>query len=286
MGQPPPYVWPGVKSVATLYDLFGHSEAARSKDIAMRLAVRQHRRYKEMLAIVCISDATRMTAIAELNLNDAKCLTVPPALARLDSNHPPATAITESSGKPFLLHVGILTARKNPRVLLESFAIVSQRHPDLELWCVGPYQVNPEAAENVIRVGRTLGIDRRVRLVGDVTDSDLAHLYRACSAFVFPSLAEGFGYPAVEAISHHAQCVLADVPALHEAAGTLAQYADPTDSVAFARAIDQVLEPRQVAAKAPYFAELADKWVQRFSRAEVGVRLLAVYESAVRRSDS
>jgi glycosyltransferase involved in cell wall biosynthesis len=235
-----------------------------------------------MEAVICISEATRESAVSELGLKEGRCITIPPPIPRTGVPNSIPSALVDQTGDQtsYLLHVGVLTPRKNPKVLLQAFARVLENHRDLELWCVGPYQVNPTAAAIVAQMAKTLGIDHRVSVLGDVTDSDLVGLYRHCSAFVFPSLAEGFGYPVIEAISNHAPCVLGDIPALHEAAGSLAWYADPTSPAAFAAAIEDALGSKWRLDRD--YWEAADAWIERFSRLEIGARLLAAYRSAIR----
>lgn len=284
MGQPPPFVFPGVAAVATIHHVNEYDPTFRLPDLTDRIRTWQYRHYRAMRAVICVSEATRRAALAELRLHEDRCFSIPPPVAPLETIESYSTGIIERArATSFLLHVGVLTQQKNPTVLLQSFALLLPRRPDLELWCVGPYQVNSGAAANVIRLAESLRIRHRVRIVGEVSDENLAQLYRDCLAVVFPSFIEGFGYPAVEAISNHARCVLADIPALHEAAGELASYADPSDPAAFAAAIGRILDSKQASPRADLsWVIAADAWVKRFSHAEVARRLSEVYRSAAR----
>ena len=64
--------------------------------------------------------------------------------------------------------------------------------------------------------------------VGRVSDSQLKALYRSAACFVFPSLYEGFGLPAIEAMACHCPVIAADIPSLREVCGAAALYAKPT----------------------------------------------------------
>src|SRR5439155_14540571 len=70
----------------------------------------------------------------------------------------------------------------------------------------------------------------RVRFAGWVDDATLETLYRAASCFVFPSLAEGFGLPVLEALVRGVPVACSNVSSLPEVAGKAALYFDPYDT--------------------------------------------------------
>ena len=81
------------------------------------------------------------------------------------------------------------------------------------------------------------------RDLGPVPDAHLPGLYAGASAFVLPSLYEGFGLPCLEAMACGAPVVAADAAALPETCGEAALYADPRDPGAIADAVERALEP-------------------------------------------
>jgi alpha-1,3-rhamnosyl/mannosyltransferase len=94
-----------------------------------------------------------------------------------------------------------------------------------------------------------LGLDERVLLPGFVTDETLAALYRRALAVVNPSLAEGFGLPAVEAAACGACVVVSDLPAHRETLDGAALFFDPRDARALAVLLRGLLaDPEQRAA--------------------------------------
>ena len=98
-----------------------------------------------------------------------------------------------------------------------------QRRPELTLALAGleGWEERPLAAEGV-------------RLLGFVSDDELARLYRGASAFAYPSRFEGFGIPVVEALASGTPAVVSSHPSLDEASGDAALRADPDDPEAFA----------------------------------------------------
>ncbi len=105
----------------------------------------------------------------------------------------------------FLLYVGGISPHKNLGTLLEAFAQLRRDagYRDFRLVLVGDYtgDVFYSAYDDLRRQARALGVDDAVVFTGYVDDADLAYLYNAAAAFVLPSLLEGFGLPAVEAMA-------------------------------------------------------------------------------------
>ncbi len=77
-----------------------------------------------------------------------------------------------------------------------------------------------------------------VRFLGFVSDAQLAWLYATSNLFVFASLDEGFGMPALEALHFGAPVLVSDIPVFREILGDHAQYVAPTDVAAVTSAID------------------------------------------------
>ncbi|ARC57445.1 Capsular glucan synthase [Frondihabitans sp. 762G35] len=127
-----------------------------------------------------------------------------------------ADEIADSLDLPerYALSVGTLEPRKGLEPLLQAMAHPDA--PDVPLLVVGPEGWGDvRVAEVAERLG--LGPDR-VRVLGRVPDRTLAVLLQRASVFVFPSLAEGFGLPVVEALSLGTPVVHSDAPALVEVA--------------------------------------------------------------------
>ncbi|BDZ51564.1 glycosyl transferase [Frondihabitans sucicola] len=127
-----------------------------------------------------------------------------------------ADAIADTLALPekYALSVGTLEPRKGLEPLIEAMAHPDA--PDIPLLIVGSEGWGDVRIEEVVaRMG--LATDR-VRVLGHVPDSTLAVLLQRAAVFVFPSLAEGFGLPIVEALSFGTPVVHSDAPALIEVA--------------------------------------------------------------------
>ncbi len=127
-----------------------------------------------------------------------------------------------------LLYVGGLSPHKNLVRLIEAFARLDA--PDVDLVLVGdPGDVfHTHVPELRAAVART-GCGDRIRLPGFVPDAELAHLYRRAYALVQPSLFEGFGLPAVEAMACGTPVVCSRAGSLPEVVGDAGWFFEPTD---------------------------------------------------------
>lgn len=146
-----------------------------------------------------------------------------------------------SKSKPFILHTGSRYLHKNFAALMAAFSHWDKRH-DFQLINVGGGAIKPEEAA----MATGLGIADRVHMVSGLSDDELVIAYHAASAFVFPSLYEGFGFPVIEAISAGLPAAVSNASCLPEVGGGIPWYFDPTDSQQLLSALDQALsEPAQ-----------------------------------------
>ena len=111
----------------------------------------------------------------------------------------------------FILTVGAHRPHKNHGVLLRALAVMP---PTVSLVIVG--YSDPKFRDSLPQQISRLGLGSRVRLVPAVTEEALPAVYRAASVFAFPSLVEGYGLPALEAMSAGVPVVASAVPALAE----------------------------------------------------------------------
>jgi glycosyltransferase involved in cell wall biosynthesis len=92
-------------------------------------------------------------------------------------------------------------------------------------------------ADELERTAAALGVQDRLRLAGYVGDGELEALWRMAGCAAFPTLAEGFGLPVLEAMQRGAPVACSDIPVLREVGGPVPRYFDPRDPAAAARAI-------------------------------------------------
>src|SRR5207302_8581737 len=120
---------------------------------------------------------------------------------------------------PYFLFVGTLEPRKNLETLVNAWREVRRLH-NVDMVLVG--RRRPDAPD--------LGKEPGLRIVGEVPDAELSALYSGATAFVYPSLYEGFGLPVLEAMQCGAPVIASH--AVKEAAGEAAVYADDGSELA------------------------------------------------------
>src|SRR5205807_67495 len=92
----------------------------------------------------------------------------------------------------------------------------------------------------------SLGIADRCVMLGRVSDAVLAGLYRDAVALCFPSLAEGFGLPVLEAMAAGLPVVASDLDVLREVAGDAAMFVPPGDVPMLRSALEQIVDDEPI----------------------------------------
>jgi glycosyltransferase involved in cell wall biosynthesis len=139
--------------------------------------------------------------------------------------------------EPIVLTVSAKRPHKNLERLFEAFlGIATKDGPTL---VVPGY---PTFHEPALRArAEALGAGARIRFTGWLEDELLDGLYRAASCFVFPSLAEGFGLPVLDALVRGTPTACSNASSLPEVAGDAVLYFDPMDVGQMTRAIERLL---------------------------------------------
>lgn len=140
----------------------------------------------------------------------------------------------------FFLYVGTLEPRKNVPLLLEAYqrlpAAVRGTHPLLLVGAWGWHQ--QELRERLARQH----LLQNVRLTGYLDDAALAAAYTLCTAFVWPTLYEGFGLPPLEAMACGAPVIVSDVASLPEVVGSAGVLLRPEDPAPWSEAMRRAAE--------------------------------------------
>src|SRR5215472_17520805 len=145
---------------------------------------------------------------------------------------------------PFLLYVGRTNPQKNIPRLVEAFAVLRgeiQEHPrykELRLIIIGDEIARHPALRHAVIQSR---VEDSVRFLGFVPIETLRAFYQAASAFVFPSLYEGFGLPPLEAMACGTPVVCSHVASLPEVVGNAALIVNPENVFDIARGMREVL---------------------------------------------
>jgi alpha-1,3-rhamnosyl/mannosyltransferase len=229
---------PGVSTVVTLYDMIpvqqprGYSVLARLVfGTAVRLAARA------AAQLITISEASARDLESRLGLPPARLTAIPLAADPVFAPQPSAAvaALRARLGLPaeYLLYFGSNKPHKNLPRLVQGFLGLEQAPP---LVVAGHWDARfPEAQ----RLAEAAG--PRVRFLGPVAAGDLPALYSGALLFVFPSLAEGFGLPPLEAMACGAPVVCSQASSLPEVVGDAGLLFDPADTAALQAVLQRAL---------------------------------------------
>lgn len=179
--------------------------------------------------------------------------------------------------KDFLLYVGRHPAYKNLKRLADAHHILASRRPGLGLVFVGG--LDADAEETRLHCARQ-GYDDVV-FTGFLSEPQRDWLYAQAQAYVFPSFAEGFGLPGLEAMACGAPVVSSNATCLPEILGKAALYFDPNDTAAMVEEIERVLSDRMLRER---LIRDGRTQVKRYSWRMMAEQTLAVYEAAGRRT--
>jgi alpha-1,3-rhamnosyl/mannosyltransferase len=143
----------------------------------------------------------------------------------------------EQHGSPYFLYPAVTYPHKNHLMLLQAFALLRQSYPQAALVLTGAAGSMEESVQKLIR---KLGLSESVQRTGRVSAAELEDLYAGASAVVLPSLYEGFGLPALEAMARGCLVIGSDRGSLPEVLAAQ-DLVDAEDLTAWAAAMQAVL---------------------------------------------
>ena len=180
--------------------------------------------------------------------------------------------------KGHILFVGSIEPRKNLPTLLRAYRSLINHRPDTpELVLAG--QIS-QAGLDELKELEVSSLNNKVRVLGYVSRDQCYKLYRRASMVVLPSLDEGFGLPALEAMTVGVPVVAANRGALPETVGDAGTLVDPEDENAIEASMARILDDRQYADRNVARGLIQ---AQAYNWDKSARILLAAYESAVRR---
>ncbi len=140
--------------------------------------------------------------------------------------------------EPFFLYVGNVYPHKNADNLIKAIARINQqRKKILKLVIVGKEDFFQKRLKKQIN---ELNLSEQIRFINKVDDTDLVKLYRQAICLVFPSISEGFGLPAVEAMQQGCIVACSDIAVFHEICGEIPFYFNPYDVEDIAKILNKI----------------------------------------------
>ncbi|MGH7245332.1 MAG: glycosyltransferase family 4 protein, partial [Candidatus Levyibacteriota bacterium] len=224
--------------------------------------------------ILTVSEATKEEIVQHLHVQENKIIVSHNGVEEIFLKHAKTTSLFPFA---YILYVGNAYPHKNINVLLQAFKDVIVEEKNIHLVLVGKkdYFYN-----NVLHTVKNMGIEKQVDFISDATDEKLVSLFRHAKALVLPSLMEGFGLSAVEAMATGCPVIASDIASIREVCGSSAFYFNPKSPTELTKILSGVLEKDKT-----FFDEKIKKAKEKaatFSWEKMAPDVLAVYESCTR----
>jgi len=177
--------------------------------------------------------------------------------------------------KDYFLYVGNAYPHKNLDRLLDAFDVFIKTNGKISLVLVGKEDFFYKRLKQRVS---DKGMDKRVKFFGEASNKDLANLYSHALGLVMPSLMEGFGLPALEAMANGCLILASDIPSLKEICLDSAMYFNPHDTDSLTKSLKLALRAKKTKAK---MIKKGLARVQYFSWEKMAKETLKIYESCI-----
>lgn len=230
--------------------------------------------------LITVSESTKRDAHELVGIPNERMHTVYPCIDKRFSNvvaEEEIRAFREHQGltSGFILYLGTLEPRKNIITIIDAYArLRGNKHIQEKLVLAGG---KGWLYDTIFEKVQQLGLLEDVIFPGFVAETEQALWYHAASAFVYPSLYEGFGIPVAEALACGVPVVTSNVSSLTEAGMDIALSVDPLNIDTLTEAIYKALTDSQFR---EYSRVAAATVAQKFSAPRMAEQTIAVYEQA------
>ena len=202
---------------------------------------------RRVTRLITVSEFTRRRLLHLTGLPESRVLVIPNGV---DERFRPRTAheikhVKQKIGiypDTYVLGVGTVEPRKNLPQLLNAWRLSEPCLP-ADVWLV---IVGAQGKSHIFRATKIESIPSRVLFTGFVADDDLPALYSGAVALAYPSMYEGFGLPALEAMASGTVPIVADSTALPEVVGDAGLLVNPSRTEDLAAAITRIVEDSEL----------------------------------------
>lgn len=243
------------KIIVTLHDVIAdhHPELIfPNKKLQLFWKMKQNLAIRQANLILTVSNHSKQQIVEYFGLPESRVKVISEAARPVFSVLPQSEGMDDvlhryglGAGTRFLLYVGGISPHKNLKILVKAYhqLISEEKFSDVKLILVGDYQNDSfysdyPALKNLVD---QLHLEEKVIFTGYIEDQELAYLYNSASMLVFPSLEEGFGLPAIEAMACGTPVAASNRGSLPEIVGEAGRFFDPAKPAAIADVLRQLL---------------------------------------------
>ncbi|WP_168196614.1 glycosyltransferase family 1 protein [Bdellovibrio sp. ZAP7] len=189
-----------------------------------------------------------------------------------DRSYPLPEKIASLSTEKYILFLGTLEKRKNVTAVLEAFKILCQKGTDHKLVLAGTWGFGDDEIKAAIA---KFPFPEKLVHLSYVPNTQIEELFKKATAFVFPSLYEGFGIPVLEAMSLGCPVVTSNEGVLKEVTGEAALHASPHSPQEIAEKLEQLIHSEELRSK---MIKLGKEHSRRFTWKTCAEETLKVYQ--------
>ena len=259
------------------------------KNLAYRFVIKQA--IKRSQKVITVSNFTKNDILEQFKIPEEKIIVTYEGVANLykgndDSfsvklNYQENNLVENVLKNDFLLYVGNAYPHKNLEFLLRVFKNIREIKPNLRLVLIGKEDYFYNKLRNFalsINLLKSNSEDSPVVFAGYVPDRQLLVFYQKASAYIFPSLYEGFGLPPLEAMAQSCPVISASASSLPEILGQAALYFNPKEEEELKKRVLELLDNESLR------SELINKGkeqIKKYSWEECARQTFSVYEQAL-----
>lgn len=230
--------WNARPTILTLHDTITYHPATtiqpKIRDYLRRFGARG---VKNAGALITVSEFSKRQIIEFFDIEDSKVFVIPNGVNETFTRVSRVREFTLSS--PYLVSCGSLAPHKNLKVTLQALAGIRHKLPGTR---IGLFSVSTGSESTIYALAAESGVPpNAIDLLHVPNELGMAQAFADADLLLFPSLAEGFGLPIVEAFSAGLPVVTSKLGATAEVGGDAAVLADPTDPAALAEAALAIL---------------------------------------------
>lgn len=234
-----PFMLPDdVKSVVTIHDLvwryYPETMMWANRIVERTLMPASVKRADK---IICVSESTQLDLVRQFPGVEGRTVVIP-----LAASPGPSELFQPDLTEPYFLFVGTLEPRKNLARLLEAYKEVANRGVSHHLVIAGAKGWESDIASVITG----LALSERVHVLGHVSEPLLHGLYQGATALMLPSLYEGFGLPALEAMQYGIPVIGSNVASIPEVVGQGGILVDPQSTAEITSAMVRIVENESI----------------------------------------